>query len=1150
MRFFKKEKNQYWKQSLQKCLALFLCFCMILGFLPEILMPAFVKAQSISVASTTNKKIKNIIYMIPDGGGFGLYDTASAVKQAGGFKQAYGTKLTQNSMYMKDYLVGTVTTKSANNDVTDSAAAGTALATGHKTDNSYVGMTSGKKPVASILELAKMEGKATGVVVTKTIYDATPAVFASHVSDRADAENISKQMFSHNLDIVLGGGTSKVSDNDAKNAGYTLIGNETDLENAAKNATAGTKLWSTMNRDNYFAYESEYSSSTETPTLVDMTKSALTVLEKKQNGFFLMVEGSKIDLGGHANNAVYSSGEYMAFDEAYKYAVEWAKQRSDTIVVAVPDHDTGGLTVPTGSQLTSVVESICNKNNPPLTWESTNHSSRNVGVWMYVPSGVAYPKGFSTTPGDTAQTRNNYVLDNTDLAPYLADLISDKTLEDATNESYLDVTDYGTYDTGSGTFTFSSNYGSASVKVNASKATVNGTTLDLQGETTVYSNGRFYVSKLLTNALGLEIKILNPEEINGTGTKENPYIIASPGNFIKFTNAMIAGVTYEGKYFKQTVNIDMSPYSSYTGVGKNQTFKGVYDGQGHSIKVAVNSASADGVGIFPYIEGTIMNLGTMGSIQYTGDQGCGGIARSIRQTGKVINCWSTVDITSKGSAGGIAWTNYGLMSNVYYYGTLNVSNNNYGMAQKQDSASRENAYYGVPNAPSFSSEATGEKKDKTELMNMVPKTFNDGRESVANKAGVQKEALCEWTVADEKMPYFKGSEASLSNLAYSYTTKQGTEKMIAISDFLPDKTGYTVTIDKDMDLSKPVKLIGTALAKENTGLKTSDLYISKETHFGASALEVTAEFKNSYIDTKEVKTYSVNFSVTIDPNETEVPTQTPVITLIPTVTAVPTASQTPMPLESKVPVESVKPIQSIIPVITQTPEVTAQPLETEKPDMPSITEKPMITVTPAISKMPVETVNPQDTGLIVMPTKDPGTDILIPQESGIPDNSSTQVPAKTTTPSGITMKDCSVYISKSSYTYQNKAFKPKVVVIYGDKVLKKNADYKLSYKNNKYAGTAKIIIRGIGNYQESRSVNFKIKAKSILKLKSKLVKVQKYTGKFLKPTVSIKFGAYRLKKSKDYTITYKNNKKKGIATVYLKGKGNYTGVRKLYFRIK
>ena len=125
-----------------------------------------------------------------------------------------------------------------------------------------------------------------------------------------------------------------------------------------------------------------------------------------------------------------------------------------------------------------------------------------------------------------------------------------------------------------------------------------------------------------------------------------------------------------------------------------------------------------------------------------------------------------------------------------------------------------------------------------------------------------------------------------------------------------------------------------------------------------------------------------------------------------------------------------------------------------------------------------------------------------------------------------------------------------IIVLDGNQVLQKGSDYSVSYASNKNAGTAKMVIRGLGKYAGTKTVTFKIKAKSIKKLKLKKVKAQKYTGKKVKPLVTLKHGTYTLKKKKEFTVTYKKNVKRGTAVIVLKGKGNYTGQRKVTFKIR
>ena len=143
------------------------------------------------------------------------------------------------------------------------------------------------------------------------------------------------------------------------------------------------------------------------------------------------------------------------------------------------------------------------------------------------------------------------------------------------------------------------------------------------------------------------------------------------------------------------------------------------------------------------------------------------------------------------------------------------------------------------------------------------------------------------------------------------------------------------------------------------------------------------------------------------------------------------------------------------------------------------------------------------------------------------------------------MKNYKVTLSKTSYTYNGKAKKPKVTV---KNLSSKN--YSISYKNNKNAGTATVIITGRGNYKDSIKKTFKIKKASIKLASASKIATKSYTGKAIKPKVKLTYKSKTLKKNTDYTLTYKNNKKVGNATITIKGKGNFTGTKTLTFKIK
>lgn len=485
-------------------------------------------------------QIKNIIYMIPDGGGMAPFYLADYVKQAGGLTGKYpnATPVETGEMYIKDYLVGSETTYSANNDVTDSAASGTALSSGYKTDNAMVGITPGMIPRANILEACQDLGKNTGIVVTCAWTEATPGAFSAHAEDRYETLIIGEQVVNQDIDVVFGNTLDDYRDKEwftdesLQSRGYNVI----KTKQALNSVKAGDRLWGKLSSPSY-----DINRAATTPNLSELTAAAIKALDDgNENGFFLMVEGSQVDGGGHANNALLMVSEWLAFDEACKVAIEYAKGRDDTIVMIQPDHDTGGIKLGdtyAKSSLASLVDEIQDGINPSsITWEGgTRHTGRNGGLFMYIPDGVPYPQGIDKSKASLvasefeADFRECSVnrIDNTTLAPYIAGLIG-ADLDELTEELFVDVTDRGRYNSSTEVFTFTNDAGvQVEVKRNTSQATVRGKSMSLDGQVAVYLNNRFYVPRMLLDARNLSKSSIsirtdfNQKTVNVSGITED-----------------------------------------------------------------------------------------------------------------------------------------------------------------------------------------------------------------------------------------------------------------------------------------------------------------------------------------------------------------------------------------------------------------------------------------------------------------------------------------------------------------------------------------------------------------------------------------------------------------------------------------------------
>lgn len=306
-------------------------------------------AWAVENPTSSPSPVKNVIILIPDG----MANDATAL--ARWYK---GSPLALDSMAS-----GMVRTHSADAPIADSAPAGTAFATGHKSHTGYVGVlpdkatmpglkaiTPGdaKKPVASILEASRLAGKATGIIATSEIMHATPADFSAHYPDRKNYDALSKQQVYNGMDVVLGGGSSYLEPTGRKDgenlvSSIKALGYDYVTTPAAMKASTSGKLWG-MFAPASMSYNMDRDPAKQ-PSLAEMTAKAIEVLSKDEDGFFLMVEGSKVDWAAHANDPIGIISDVLAFDDAVKTAVDFAKKDKETVVVAVTDHQNGGLTI-------------------------------------------------------------------------------------------------------------------------------------------------------------------------------------------------------------------------------------------------------------------------------------------------------------------------------------------------------------------------------------------------------------------------------------------------------------------------------------------------------------------------------------------------------------------------------------------------------------------------------------------------------------------------------------------------------------------------------------------------------------------------------------------------------------------------------------
>jgi len=281
------------------------------------------------VQPTGKKRPKNIILMIGDG--MGLAHVYSAMTANGGH------------LYLENFKnIGFSKTYSSDNYITDSAAGGTALATGIKTYNGAIGVDPDKKTVPNIRELAEKKGLKTGLVSTSAITHATPASFIAHVSSRSSYEDIAADFLKTNIDVFIGGGIKnfearkdgKNLSKELKDKGYQVLYNIGDIQKVKSGKLAG-----------FTAQEHDAPMPERGEVLVPATQTAINLLSQGKKGFFLMVEGSQIDFLAHENKTPGVVLETLDFDRAIGVALKFAAANRETLIIVTADHETGGMTL-------------------------------------------------------------------------------------------------------------------------------------------------------------------------------------------------------------------------------------------------------------------------------------------------------------------------------------------------------------------------------------------------------------------------------------------------------------------------------------------------------------------------------------------------------------------------------------------------------------------------------------------------------------------------------------------------------------------------------------------------------------------------------------------------------------------------------------
>ena len=309
----------------------------------------------IPVSCTRQEKVKptkNVILMVPDG------VSTSVLSLVRWYNQQKSPQNVTATLATDPYLCGMVRQSCSDSPIPASPAAMTSFMTGYKVQGSNMSVYPSKnegqdlvnvnadstwQPLATVMEAAKILGhKSTGLVVTVTATHATPGATTAHTVSRSEHHDIIRQMASNRVDVIFGGGVDYMDD-DVKSIlednGITYIEKDVPSFRAVEKAP----VWSLFAGED-MAFDLDRDTLAE-PSLCEMTEKALSLLSKDKNGFFLMVEGSKVDYAAHSNDPMGIISEYDAFDKAVAVAMDFAKKDGNTTVIVVPDHGNSGMTV-------------------------------------------------------------------------------------------------------------------------------------------------------------------------------------------------------------------------------------------------------------------------------------------------------------------------------------------------------------------------------------------------------------------------------------------------------------------------------------------------------------------------------------------------------------------------------------------------------------------------------------------------------------------------------------------------------------------------------------------------------------------------------------------------------------------------------------
>lgn len=316
---------------------------------------------------------KNVILLIGDGMGLTQVSTR--------FFYGEGEPNFQRFPY-----IGLIKTSSARQKITDSAAGATAFSAGKKSYNGAIGVDDDTVSVPTIVELVE-DRLSTGLVATSTITHATPASFFAHVPSRNQHEDIAAQLTGSSVDFFAGGGLQFFS---GREDGLNYLDSLTQHGFVVNTDSLAAPASSGLEQKYGFLLAPDGMPKMQEGRgdfLPRATQMALDYLSQDEDGFFLMVEGSQIDWGGHANDAEYIIEEVKDFDQTLGVALDFAEQDGNTLVVVTADHETGGFALSSGASYNELVG----------TFSTGGHTPDLIPVFAYGPGAEAFAGIYENT---------------------------------------------------------------------------------------------------------------------------------------------------------------------------------------------------------------------------------------------------------------------------------------------------------------------------------------------------------------------------------------------------------------------------------------------------------------------------------------------------------------------------------------------------------------------------------------------------------------------------------------------------------------------------------------------------------------------------------------------------------------------------------